>query len=70
MLSLGIDDGAYCCPRMSDKERPALQRSPPDDEDLIDHLEGGVHSERKTPPVKPKNDPPASAQDQPHGKKP
>ena len=55
---------------MSDKERPVLQRLPPDDEDLAEHLAGGVRTERKTAPLKPKSGLLARAPVQSEGKKP
>jgi hypothetical protein len=55
---------------MSDKERPVLERMPPDDEDLAEHLTGGVRTERKTAPLKPKSALPARAPDHAQGKKP
>jgi hypothetical protein len=46
-----------------------LERMPPDDEDLAEHLTGGVRTERKTP-LKPKSALPARAPDRAQGKKP
>jgi hypothetical protein len=56
---------------MSDKERPVLQRLPPDYEELAERLAGGVRAERKPAPLKPKIVAlPPRASDQPQSKKP
>ena len=55
---------------MADKERPALERAPPDDEDLADHLAGGVRTGRKTPPLKPKSEQTSNAPGQSPRKNP